>query len=149
MVRGAPLTSSALVALRSKVREQARRGVATLVALIPYRADDVDDPTQALPVVTVGLIVVLVVWFPFSSSYNRYTPISGTVQSVSSRFLSDGSNSVNQRFAVQINGHTYGCDDTRCSLIRQGSEVTLLCEKEFQFNGTPGYACNWGKWGLN
>ena len=26
--------------------------------MIPYRADDVDDPTQAFPVVTVGLIVV-------------------------------------------------------------------------------------------
>src|SRR5215471_2274527 len=26
--------------------------------MIPYRADDVDDPTQAIPVVTIGLIVV-------------------------------------------------------------------------------------------
>ena len=26
--------------------------------MIPYRADDVDDPTQALPLVTIGLIVV-------------------------------------------------------------------------------------------
>lgn len=26
--------------------------------MIPYRADDADDPTLAIPVVTIGLIVV-------------------------------------------------------------------------------------------
>lgn len=53
------------------------------------------------------------------------------------------------RIAVSINGQIYGRDDTRCSQLHEGSDVTLLCEKEFQLNATPGYVCNWGKMGLN
>lgn len=96
-----------------------------------------------------ALICGIITFPPFSMQYHEYKPVSGIVQSVTSRFLSDGSNSTSQRFAVVIGGKIYGCDDTRCSTLRRGSTVTLLCEEEFQLNATPGEVCNWGKEGLN
>ena len=94
-----------------------------------------------------GLVLV---WFPFGYSYNHYVPISGKVQSATSRFISSGSNSgTDQVFLVVINGKPYKVNDTRAAQLKPGMDVTLLCEKEFQFNGTPGYDCNWGKLGLN
>jgi hypothetical protein len=95
-----------------------------------------------------GGITTFSIWPPFSSQYHTYIPVSGLVQDVNSRFLSDG-NSMSQRIAVTIRGQIYGCDDTRCAALRTGEAVTLLCAQEFETNGTPGYVCNWGKLGLN
>lgn len=91
-------------------------------------------------------------WFPFGYDYNHYVPKSGTVTAVSTRILSDGNGGINQREVVYINGQPYGCDDSRCAPpgLHRGIQVTLMCEKEFQFNApSQGYACNWGKLGLN
>jgi hypothetical protein len=88
--------------------------------------------------------------FPFSGVYHRYQPVSGKVtQNVTSRFLGDGSGGTNQNYLVAINGNTYRCDDTRCSGLVKGDDVTLMCEKSYQFNATSGWVCNWGKLGLN
>ena len=106
----------------------------------------------------IGLAVVMLGFFtavafpPFPGQYNQYTPISGTVKQLSSRFLAsdtEGGGS-NQRFLVTFtNGVHVGCDDTRCSVLKQGDEVTLLCEKVFQTNAIEGWACNFGRFGLN
>jgi hypothetical protein len=91
-------------------------------------------------------------WFPFGYDYNHYVPKSGTVTAISTRLISDGNGGMNQRVAVWLNGHPYACDDTRCAppALHKGMEITLVCEKEFQFNApSPGYGCNWGKFGLN
>lgn len=102
----------------------------------------------AAVVFIIALVIMMVNLFPYSDKYHRYVPVSGTVERVSSRFLSDGQGT-NQKFAVVINGQTYGCNDTRCSLLKPGSEITLMCEPQYQWNATAGYDCNWGKDGLN
>lgn len=91
-------------------------------------------------------------WPPLPGAYNSYQPVTGTVKQVSSRFIAgeaSGSGST-QKFAVQLtSGQTYGCNDTRCSVLKPGQDVTLLCEKVFQFNAAEGWDCNFGKYGLN
>lgn len=104
--------------------------------------------TGLICILLLGIIGTFVA-FPFSSVYHRYQPISGTVQSVNSRFLGDGSGGTNQNFVVTINGTAYRVDDTRGSLLKKGSKVTLMCTKTFQFNAASGWVCNWGKFGLN
>jgi hypothetical protein len=97
-------------------------------------------------------ITLFFAWFPFGYDYNHYVPKSGTVTAVASRILSDGNGGISQREVVYINGQPYGCDDSRCAPpgMHKGVKVTLMCEKEFQFNApSQGFACNWGKLGLN
>lgn len=105
----------------------------------------------------VGLIWVVIygacftwgTWPPFNSAYHTYIPTTIQVASTSSRFLSDGQSST-QYFAIQDkNGNTYRCDDTRCSVLKPGEFVTLMCVKEFETNGSPGMDCNFGKYGKN
>lgn len=96
-----------------------------------------------------AIICFLVTFPPFSMQYHTFKPISGYVQSVSSRFLSDGNGGTNQKFTVEIGGQVYGVNDSRASQLHVGSPVTILCEQTFETNGTPGYDCNWGKFGLN
>lgn len=106
---------------------------------------------------TVGSLVflgifALVAFPPFPGVYNEYQPESGIVKTINQRFIASDTQGggTTERFAVQYtNGRVFGCDDTRCSVLKAGQWVTLMCEKEFQFNGTPGYACNFGGYGKN
>lgn len=100
--------------------------------------------TIGLPLAALaGLCFVL---FPFNGNYLSYHTESGQVTAASSRFLQTGSGStasVNQRYAVSIAGKgTFGCDDTRCSLVKAGDTVSLSCEKEWQWHGAPGWVCS-------
>lgn len=89
-------------------------------------------------------------WPPFDMQYHTYQPTTITVANVGTRIIDDGNNSVSERFAILgANGQTYGCDDTRCSVLDKGETITLLCEEEWEANGVPGYVCNWGKVGTN
>lgn len=106
--------------------------------------------------VLVGVIVVaislFVFWPPFQTQYYKYVPVSGIVQNTpSSRFIASDTQGggSSQRYLVTINGQQYGCDDTRCSGLAKGQAVTLMCERLWESNGTPGFVCNWGKLGLN
>jgi hypothetical protein len=103
----------------------------------------------AVATIAVG-IWVGVTWPPFASQYHTYVPTTITVASTSSRILNDGQGNVSQRIAVLgTNGQTYGCDDTRCTVLAKGDVVTLMCEAEWETNGSPGEVCNWGKIGAN
>lgn len=84
-------------------------------------------------------------WPPFSMQYHELRPVSGIVQSVSSRFLGSGNNSTTQKFSVEMNRTIYGCNDTRCSQVRPGDRIVMLCSQSWQANGVPGYDCNWGQ----
>jgi hypothetical protein len=103
----------------------------------------------ALIFVVVGGIGTAVTFPPFSMQYHRYVPYTGVVKQVQSRFISDG-NSSTQYFPVQFtNGDIRRCDDSRCTELKPGQTVTLLCELQFQFNASEGWDCNWGKLGAN
>jgi hypothetical protein len=98
----------------------------------------------------VSILSLAVILFPYvSMDYNLYKPYSGTVKSVGTRFLGDGK-STTENFAIQFeNGDIRRVDDTRASILKKGDQVTILCEPQFQWNGTSGYVCVWGKLGLN
>lgn len=105
--------------------------------------------SEIVTVVLTGAFMFLV-WFPFGYAYNHYVPVSGTVTQVNSRFIASGNGGSTQYWAIWFGNMPYKCDDTRCGGLHAGSKVTLLCEKEFQFNAPQqGYICNWGKLGLN
>lgn len=91
----------------------------------------------------ITLIVVALAYFPYKAEYHQWRPVNGTVVNVSSRILgSDGD--INQRFVVQFtNGELRSCDDTRCSLIKKGDKLFLMCKKSWQFSGESGYDCNY------
>lgn len=98
------------------------------------------------------IIFVFAAWPVLPGQYNSYTPFSGTVKENTSRFIASDTQGggTNQRFLITLtNGQHLGCDDTRCSGLKEGDDVTLLCEKVFQWNATEGWACNFGKYGLN
>ena len=89
-------------------------------------------------------------WPPFDTQYHTYYPTTITVAQTNERILSDGQGNVSQRIAIlATNCNTYGCDDTRCTVLTKGETVTLMCEQEWETNGVPGEVCNWGKVGTN
>jgi hypothetical protein len=49
-------------------------------------------------------------------------------------------------YAVRMTGsdQIYRCDDSRCSLLKPGDELSLWCIREWQQASTPGYDCNFG-----
>jgi len=101
--------------------------------------------------VIVGLFA-LIAWPPWPGQYNSYAPKSGIVAHVGNRFIASDTNGggSTEKFAVQFtNGQTYGCNDTRCSVLRPGQAVTLLCERVFQWNSSQGWDCNFGAYQLN
>lgn len=99
----------------------------------------------SLAAATAFAIILAVVAFPYAGQYHRFVPVTGTVQHVSSRFLSGGSGGTDQKFAVVIGGQTYGVNDTRASSLHRGDVVTIMCERTWQWAGTPGWDCNWGR----
>lgn len=88
--------------------------------------------------------------WPVQQQYHEYVPTTITVTQIGSRFIADGNNATSQRFVfLDSNGIPYAVDDTRASLVKTGDVVTLMCVREWQQNGVPGYACNWGEMGPN
>lgn len=87
-------------------------------------------------------IYVFATWPPFDMRYHTYRYIGGTISAISPRLLSDGK-STTESFAVQFGSdQTYRCDDTRCSLLKPGDALHLWCIRQFQWNATEGYQCN-------
>lgn len=99
-----------------------------------------------------GIFAGIFVWanWPIQAQYHTYVPTTITVAQIGSRFIADGNNGTNQRYVfLDTNGVPYAVDDTRASLVKVGQIVTLMCVREWQQNGVPGFACNWGEIGQN
>lgn len=96
-----------------------------------------------------GLVALLVtvaifLWamWPFNSEYHQWRAVNGTVEKISSRMVSSDS-SMSQRYVVVIDGQAFGVDDTRASLLKKGDKVSLKCKRDFVFQSTSGWVCNW------
>ena len=99
-----------------------------------------------------GLWAGLFVWtnWPLQAQYHTYAPTTITVAQIGSRFLGSQDGGTNQRYVfLDTSGVPYAVDDTRASLVKVGETVTLMCVREWQQNGVPGFACNWGEVGPN
>jgi hypothetical protein len=96
-----------------------------------------------LPGVIIVVIASACYWPVFDSSYHKWYPVNGTVLSTSSRLLSNGNNGVNQRIVVRFteSDELFGCDDSRCTALITGSRLNLKCKRDWQFQGTSGWAC--------
>ena len=90
-------------------------------------------------------VVGLALWafFPYSSEYHQWRPVSGTVQAVSHRLISTGDKTMSERYVVKIDGQPFGVDDTRAGLLKPGDHVDLACKKEWQYAAESGWACRW------
>jgi hypothetical protein len=100
---------------------------------------------SVISALTALVIVGATVWgmWPFKAEYHQWTQKSGTVTDVSSRFLA-ADKSTEQKFVVHLDdGQEYGCNDTRCSLVKVGDFLTLSCKRTWQFSGTDGWDCNY------
>ena len=80
--------------------------------------------------------------YPYDSEYHQWRAVSGEVQQVSNRMISDGK-AMSQRYVVVIGGQPFGIDDTRASLIKAGDTVSLSCKREWQYAAQSGWACRW------
>lgn len=96
-----------------------------------------------LATLVITLVITGLTMWPWEPEYHEWQTVSGRITNISSRIMGDGS-TVNQRFVVQFseNGTQYSCDDSRCSLLTIGDQLTLSCKREWQFSGTPGWSCN-------
>ncbi|WP_025358364.1 hypothetical protein [Kutzneria albida] len=92
------------------------------------------------------LLITGIVMFPWTAEYHQWRPVGGTLSEVQSRLISAGSNGgSNQKFAVRFTGskQEYSCEDTRCALLKPRQHLELSCIREWQYAGTPGYACQY------
>lgn len=90
------------------------------------------------------LVGVAIGMYPWSAPYHQFRPVSGTVDSVSSRFISSGDSGTTQNFLVVIDGKPYRVDDTRAAGLKAGDHVDLMCVKSWQWSAAPGQICRWG-----
>jgi hypothetical protein len=140
------------------------------VAGIRWRRENDNDRTwgiAGLITVVAGIFAVLLsggfIWqsLPWSGQYHRFQPMGGTVTAIGSRFLASdtsGGGSTQKYVLTFANGAqgqglggasgplSLGCLDTRCANVHVGDQVTLMCERVFQFNApNEGWDCNWGR----
>lgn len=116
-------------------------------AVAAWRYEDAEFIAVILGVtiVLVALGTVAAMW-PLKAEYHRWEPKTGTVTEINRRLISDGDRSMNERIVVRYgDGQEYGCDDTRCSLLKRGDALTLMCKREYQWTGTPDWSCNFGR----
>ena len=94
----------------------------------------------------IGVLVatlVITAWgyFPYKMEYHHWTTVQGTVTQVGNRILGSSS-SLQQKYVVVVNGQEYGCEDTRCALIKKGDTIELSCKRVWQYAGVDGYDCS-------
>lgn len=125
-----------------------------LLAVIWYRAAEnqdrwsIDDyKVYARIAVTVAVVTVLVTamfTFPWEKQYHYWDDKAGVVAEIESRLLKDG-DGMSEKFVVRYEGSTqeYGCEDTRCALVKPGDELTLRCMRVWEYSGTDGWDCSY------
>lgn len=95
----------------------------------------------ALTLAIITIVVSAVLFYPWKAEYHQYVVKEGTVENISSRLLGS-SDSFQQKFVAEYtDGRKFGCEDTRCSLVRPGDHLVLACKRAWQFAGVDGYDC--------
>lgn len=93
-------------------------------------------------VVTTGVITGFAMW-PWDPSYHQWKTYTGPVAASQLRMVSDGKTTTQVVSVVFANGDERRCDDTRCTTLVAGDILSLTCKRDYQFNGTPGWVCNY------
>lgn len=80
--------------------------------------------------------------FPWEREYHRFEPKVGEVQVIDKRLVAQGGGMQEKivvRFA-DLPGQ-WGCEDTRCALVKPGDMLALRCIKRWDYSATDGYDC--------
>lgn len=91
----------------------------------------------------VGLALSPLGYYPYKAEYHQWRDKSGVVAEVSKRLVSDGNNGMNEKIVVRYenNGGEFGCEDTRCALVKKGDTLDLKCKRAWQYASVSGYDC--------
>jgi hypothetical protein len=94
--------------------------------------------------VLVGICLSPLGYYPFDAEYHQWRKVSGVVEDSGSRLLpsSDGK-ATEQKIVVRFAGSDldFGCQDTRCALIKKGDTLDLKCKRAWQYQSVSGYDC--------
>lgn len=88
------------------------------------------------------LIFIGATYPPFQMEYHEWKPVTGTVQSIGTRVMTQDS-TVTQVYVFMMDGSAYKVDDSRATLVKVGDTLKLTCKREWQRYSTPGYTCRW------
>lgn len=96
-----------------------------------------------------SIIIGVLSYFPFHAEYHKYYTVKGTVASTSTRLLTDSDHNVSQRvvFRFAESKTLYGCDDTRCTIAKNGDAIQLKCKKDYQWQSVSGWVCRYDQEG--
>lgn len=109
-----------------------------------------DDKDIAIGVTAVWWFFVLPIalfgFFPYDMQYHSYRPVDGKVVKMDKRLMG-GSDNLAEKYAVQLEGspQIYGCEDTRCSVLKPGDTLSLMCIREWEYAGVDGYNCKYNQ----
>lgn len=98
--------------------------------------------------VVLYVMSMLFVYWPLDAAYHQYRPVSGTVDSISSRIVSSGDGGSDQNFVVTLTSgpQQYTIGDSRAALLKHGDHVSLFCVRQYDYgSNNAGYGCKWGK----
>lgn len=93
-----------------------------------------------------ALVLLVIGLYPFDSQYHKWTTKTGTVAEVNRRMIANSDDGgTDQKFVIRFTSGTqeYGCNDTRCALVKKGDKVQLSCKRVWQYSGTDGWDCNY------
>lgn len=89
------------------------------------------------------LVGTLYFMWPLDTEYHQWQPRAGTVEAVDKRILSSG-DGIEEKFVVRLDdGQEYGCQDTRCALVKAGDDLSLSCKRAWQYTGRDGWDCRY------
>jgi hypothetical protein len=133
-------------------------GVIALVLFARWMMRE-DEPLAGWLAYVAAVVVVIFAlspagFYPYSRDFHRWEPKTGVVRDTATRVFTEDSGdskTINQRIVVRFTdrnrfgGDLFGCDDTRCAIIKPGERITLMCRHEWQWAADPGWVCRWGR----
>ena len=113
--------------------------------------DDFDRPLfigSAISCWAVAFVIALLMalptgYYPYKAEYHQWRTHSGVVAEVSKRLVGDGDSGMSEKIVVRYkeDGGEFGCEDTRCSLVKAGDVLDLKCKRAWQYASVSGYDC--------
>lgn len=101
--------------------------------------------TLLLVALTAAVMIPSVWWgmYPWKAEYHEWRPVSGTVERVDTRMLSNENGGTYQKVVIKFVGNEqqYGVDDTRAAGLKEGDKAVITCKRAYQWAGTHGYDC--------
>lgn len=89
-----------------------------------------------------GTALPVIGMYPYSAEYHQWREVSGPIEKIDRRLVSDGDKGMSEKIVVRIDGQQFGCTDTRCAGASLNDTLTLACKRVWVYASTDGYDCN-------